>query len=108
MLESLSVTSLSATGGATAYPTVNTVADKIEKKSTKKIGKGPRAAAAGLSTTASTASTMVYDNVHYDKVLNNAYAYVNSMSEEELEEALIAIGELEAPVEIEKTDSKTI
>jgi hypothetical protein len=30
------------------------------------------------------------------------------MTDEQLEEALIAIGELEAPVEIEMTDSKTI
>ena len=108
MFESLTITALSATGGATAYPTVNSVMDKVEEKSSKKIGKGSRAAAAGLSTTAVSASTMVYDNIHYDKVLNNAYAVVESMTDEQLEEALIAIGELEAPVEIEMTDSKTI
>ena len=108
MLESLTVTALSATGGATAYPTVNTVMDKIETKTSNKIGKAPRAAAAGLSTTAVSASTMVYDNIHYDRVLNNAYAVVESMTTEQLEEALIAMGEIEAPVEIEMTSSKTI
>lgn len=108
MIETLSLTALIATGGATAYPTVNTVADKYQKKSSKKIGKGARAAASGLSTTMVSASTMVYDTAHYDKVLNNAQSYVDSMSDEELEAALIAIGELEAPAEIEKTNSKTI
>ena len=108
MLESLTLTSVIGTGVTTSYQTVNSVANTIQEKSSTKIGSGARAAAVGLSTTASTASIMVYDNYHYDKVLNNAYAYVDSMSDEELEEALIAIGELEAPEEIEMTEPKTI
>ena len=61
-----------------------------------------------LSSAISTATTFVNDQAVYGATLSNAYACVESMSDEQLEQALIAIGELEGEMEITEQHVKTI
>lgn len=110
MLESLTLTSVFGGGTATAFPTANASLGTIEKNVTAKRGSSPikpttaqSGIAATISTTASTAIVTGIEESYYNKVLENSLAYVEAMSDEELEAALIEIGELEAEIKTDET-----
>lgn len=110
MLDTLTATTVFGGGTATAYPTANGTLGTIEKKVTDKKGTSPVKAntiqsgiAASLSTTASTATVTGIEENYYNRILENSLAYVESMTDEELEAALIAIGDLEAEIKTEET-----
>lgn len=109
MLDTLTATMVPVTGTTTVYPIADTALN-IAEKSAKKKGKTTKfkantpqsSIAASLSATATTAVTTAISESSYNKMLDNTYAYVEAMSDEELEAALIAIGDLEAEVVIEE------
>ena len=115
MLESLTATAFIASGTATAIPTAHSsiaTVQKIDEKrgaqSTIAQSKKNTAIIASLTASMSTASIAARDQVAYGATLANAYACVESMSDEQLEAALIAIGELEGEMELTDQNVKTI
>ena len=115
MLESLTATLSIAGGTVTAIPTAQSgigTIQKIDKKrgATSTIADTTKNRLMGATITASvsTATTFVNDQAVYGATLSNAYACVESMSDEQLEQALIAIGELEGEMEITEQHVKTI
>ena len=63
---------------------------------------------ASLTASMSTAAAVAHDQVAYGATLSDAYACVESMSDEQLEQALIAIGELEGEIELTDQNVKSI
>ena len=115
MLESLTASLTIGGGTITAIPTANTAIDTIQKIDKKRgasstIAKTTKNTAiiASLTASVSTASTVARDQMIYPQTLSNAYACVESMSDEQLEQALIAIGELEGEIELTDQSVKTI
>ena len=115
MLESLTASLTIGGGTVTAVPTANAAIDTIQwvdKKrgaaTTMAKTKKNSAIIASLTASMSTASIAARDQVAYGATLSNAYACVESMSDEQLEAALIAIGELEGEMELTDQNVKTI
>ena len=115
MLESLTATISIGGGTVTAIPTANTAIDTIQwvdKKrgaaTTMAKTKKNSAIIASLTASMSTASIAARDQVAYGATLSDAYACVESMSDEQLEQALIAIGELEGEMELTEQSVKSI
>ena len=63
---------------------------------------------ASLTASMSTAAAVAHDQVAYGATLSDAYACVESMSDEQLEQALIAVGELEGEMELTDQNVKSI
>ena len=106
MLESLIATSMFGTGTASAYPTANSSLHAVEKRAkrndptcTYEATPVQSGIAATLTSSITTGSAAIGTQSHLEGVLQNSQAYVQSLSDEELQEALIAIGELEAEIE---------
>lgn len=115
MLESLTASLTIGGGTVTAIPTANTAIDTvqmIDKKrgaaTTMAKSKKNTAIIASLTASMSTASIVARDQVAYGATLSDAYACVESMSDEQLEQALIAIGELEGEMELTEQNVKSI
>lgn len=115
MLESLTATMTIGGGTVTAIPTANTAIDTIQAIDKKRGAattmaktKKNSAIIASLTASMSTASIMAHDQAAYGQTLSNAYACVESMSDEQLEQALIAIGELEGEMELTEQNVKSI
>ena len=115
MLESLTASLTIGGGTVTAVPTANTAIDTIQwvdKKrgaaTTMAKTKKNSAIIASLTASMSTASIAARDQVAYGATLSDAYACVESMSDEQLEQALIAIGELEGEMELTEQSDKSI
>lgn len=115
MLESLTATAFIGTGTLTAVPTAHssiTTVQKIDEKrgasSTLAQSKKNTAIIASLTASMSTGSIIARDQVAYGATLSDAYACVESMSDEQLEQALIAIGELEGEMDLADQTTKSI
>ena len=115
MLESLTATLSIAGGTVTAMPTANSAISTVQKIDKKRGAKSTIANTdknqliiASLTASMSTASMVARDQVAYGATLSDAYACVESMSDEQLEQALIAIGELEGEMELTDQNVKTI
>ena len=115
MLESLTATALVGAGTVTATPTANSSISTIQKivkarGASSTIAKTNKNTAiiASLTASMSTASIVARDQVAYGQTLSDAYACVESMSDEQLEQALIAIGELEGEMELTEQNVKSI
>ena len=109
MLDTLTATMVPVTGTTTVYPIADAALNIVEKRAKKKgtptkfkANTKQSSLATSISATVTTGATTAITETHYDKMLDNTFAYVESMSDEELEAALIAIGDLEAEVVIEE------
>ncbi len=113
MLESLTATAFIGTGTATALPTANASIGTVQKIDAKRGAPTTMAKTtknqlivASLTASVSTASTMAGDKIKYSQTLTDAYACVESMSDEQLEQALIKLGELEGNFEEQQENAK--
>lgn len=106
MIKSLVTTSLFGTGTSSAVPTANSSLQTVEKRAkrndptcTYEVTPIQRGIGATLTSSVTTGSIAAGTQSHLEGVLRNSQAYVQSMSDEELQEALIAIGDIEAEIE---------
>ena len=90
-----------ATAGSALYA-YDREKGEFDKEKSKKVG------TTTLATGATTVIGQVTDKMTMDRIHKEyASAYVESMSDEDLERALIALGQLESPEDVNKT-TKTI